>query len=125
MEFHAWLNPYRTSTAYLTFDFKQNVAGTNGDCIVDYDEKALDTYKETFFGSLKTKAEVNGKTYKTNKPQSITCLFSPINQWYKTSWHLLPINHLFILSTTTNFQFIIQNSQSLQNFTHLNPYKKQ
>ncbi len=63
MEFHAWLNPYRTSTAHLTFDFKQNVAGTNGDCIVDYDEKALDTYKETFFGSLKTKAEVNGKTY--------------------------------------------------------------
>ena len=28
MEFHAWLNPYRTSTSALTFDYKETVPGT-------------------------------------------------------------------------------------------------
>lgn len=63
MEFHAWLNPYRTSTAALSFDFKEPVAGTSGEQIVDYDEEALDAYKDTFFGSLKNKVEANGGSY--------------------------------------------------------------
>lgn len=63
MEFHAWLNPYRTSTAALSFDYKEPVQGTTGEQIVDYDQDALDAYKDKFFGSLKTKAEANGATY--------------------------------------------------------------
>ena len=63
MEFHAWLNPYRTSTSALSFDYKETVAGTKNECIVDYDEDALDAYKTTYFNNLKTKAEAGGKTY--------------------------------------------------------------
>lgn len=63
MEYHAWLNPYRTSTASLSFDYKEPVAGTNGTCIVDYDEDALDKYKTSFFANLKSKVEASGTTY--------------------------------------------------------------
>lgn len=63
MEFHAWLNPYRTSTAALSFDFKEPVPGTSGEQIVDYDQDALDAYKDTFFGSLKNKVNANGLSY--------------------------------------------------------------
>lgn len=60
MEYHAWLNPYRTS-ASSDFDFKRYENKTS--YIIDYDQDALDAYKTKFVDGLKSKAEKGGKTY--------------------------------------------------------------
>lgn len=63
MEYHAWLNPYRTSVGTLGFDYKVADGATGSSYIVDYDQTKLDEYKTEYFGKLKNSAFVNGKTY--------------------------------------------------------------
>ena len=60
MEYHAWLNPYRTSVS-ADFDYKVYEGQTSH--IVDYDESKLDDTKKSYFGKLKNNAFVNGTTY--------------------------------------------------------------
>lgn len=68
MEYHAWLNPYRASTAGLSFDYKEQVPGTNGHQIVDYDQEALDTYKTNFYEELKNKVKDENGNVKYDNP---------------------------------------------------------
>lgn len=60
MQFHAWLNPYRTSVS-LNYDFKMEENLTS--YIVDYDQDDLDKQKKEYFSKLKTNAFENGTTY--------------------------------------------------------------
>lgn len=53
MEFHAWLNPYRTSVGTLTMDISTKDSSTGIAKAVDYDESELNTYKDAYFADLK------------------------------------------------------------------------
>ena len=56
MEYHAWLNPYRTSLS-ANFDYKVDKK------ISDYKEASLDAKKKEYLDGLKARALVNGATY--------------------------------------------------------------
>lgn len=60
LEYHAWLNPYRTST-FADFDFKGYENKLT--YLLDYSETELDKSKTNYFNDLKSKAFVNGKDY--------------------------------------------------------------
>lgn len=53
MEYHAWLNPYRTSVGTLSYDLTVSDPVTGIERIQDVDTAALNNYKEEYFARLR------------------------------------------------------------------------
>ena len=60
LEYHAWFNPYRTSTSTLTYSITQLDSATNAHFVYDYDKDTIYNYKQSYFGELKSICEKNG-----------------------------------------------------------------
>ncbi len=60
LEYHAWFNPYRASTASLTYDITKYDNASRTDKLYDYDEKTIYDYKQEYFGNLKSICEQKG-----------------------------------------------------------------
>ena len=59
LEYHAWFNPYRTSTHALTYSITQEDPATTAHFVYDYDQETIYNYKQSYFGSLKDICEAN------------------------------------------------------------------
>ena len=53
LEYHAWFNPYRTSTTALGQSITKEDPVTGSHYIYDYNEEEIYKYKQTYFGNLK------------------------------------------------------------------------
>ena len=53
LEYHAWFNPYRTSTTTLGQSITKEDPATGSHYIYDYNEEEIYNYKQTYFGNLK------------------------------------------------------------------------
>ncbi len=60
LEYHAWFNPYRTSTGALAQSITKEDAATGAHYIYDYNEEDVYNYKQQYFGSLKNICEEKG-----------------------------------------------------------------
>lgn len=60
LEYHAWFNPYRTSTTALSYNITETEKITDISSIYDYDKKTLYNYKQEYFKDLKEICEQNG-----------------------------------------------------------------
>lgn len=60
LEYHAWFNPYRTSTTALSYNITETDKATGSSYIGDYDKDTLYNYKQDYFAELKRICEKNG-----------------------------------------------------------------
>lgn len=56
MEYHAWLNPYRVSTGTLSYDITKADPVTGISKINDVDINELNSYKDSYFATMKAQA---------------------------------------------------------------------